>query len=166
METFDDLNQLLESSIVEDPPLTIKEGGIIKPHYDRELDDLREITREGKGWILKLEAEERKKTGISSLKVRYNQVFGYYIEVTKSNLHLVPPRYDRKQTLVNAERFITPELKEFETKVLGAEEAICQLEYRLFEADPEKRRRCDSEAPKDGICHCCHRCPGFSGRNC
>ena len=133
VETFDDLNQLLESSIVEEPPLTIKEGGIIKPHYDRELDDLREITREGKGWILKLEAEERKKTGISSLKVRYNQVFGYYIEITKSNLHLVPPHYDRKQTLVNAERFITPELKEFEAKVLGAEEAISQLEYRLFE---------------------------------
>jgi DNA mismatch repair protein MutS len=133
IENFDDLAQLLESSIVDHPPLTIKEGGIIKPGYDKELDALREIGREGKGWILQLEAEERKKTGISSLKVRYNQVFGYYIEVTKSNLHLIPDHYIRKQTLVNAERFITPELKEFETKVLGAEEAICQLEYRLFE---------------------------------
>jgi DNA mismatch repair protein MutS len=92
-----------------------------------------------------LEAAERKKTGISSLKVRYNQVFGYYIEVTKSNLHLVPDQYIRKQTLVNAERFITPELKEFETKVLGAEEAICQLEYRLFE---EIRKRVSDETPR------------------
>ncbi len=133
IENFDDLFHLLESSIVETPPLSVREGGLIKSNYNRELDDLREIGREGKGWILHLEAEERKKTGIPSLKVRYNQVFGYYIEVTKSNLHLVPGHYDRKQTLVNAERFITPELKEFEAKVLGAEEAICQLEYRLFE---------------------------------
>jgi DNA mismatch repair protein MutS len=145
IENFDDLYQLLESSIVDDPPLTIKEGGIIKPGYDKELDGLREIGREGKGWILQLEAEERKKTKISSLKVRYNQVFGYYIEVTKSNLHLVPDHYIRKQTLVNAERFITPELKEFETKVLGAEEAICQLEYRLFE---EIRKRVSDETPR------------------
>ncbi len=130
---FDGLCQLLESSIVEDPPLTVKEGGMIKAGYDKELDGLREIGREGKGWILRFEAEERKRTGISTLKVRYNQIFGYYIEVTKSNLHLAPESYIRKQTLVNAERFITPELKEFETKVLGAEEAICKLEYRLFE---------------------------------
>jgi DNA mismatch repair protein MutS len=142
---FDDLCQLLESSIVENPPLTIKEGGIIKSNYDKELDELRKIGKEGKGWILQLEAEERKKTGISSLKVRYNQVFGYYIEVTKSNLHLVPDHYVRKQTLVNAERYITPELKEFEAKVLGAEEAICQLEYRLFE---DIRRRVSDETPK------------------
>ena len=145
IEDFDDLHRLLESSIVDNPPLTIKEGGIIKPKYDKELDALREIGREGKGWILQLEAEERKKTGIPSLKVRYNQVFGYYIEVTKSNLHLVPGHYIRKQTLVNAERFITPELKEFETKVLGAEEAICQLEYRLFE---EIRKRVSEETPR------------------
>jgi DNA mismatch repair protein MutS len=145
IENFDDLVQLLESSIVDHPPLTIKEGGIIKADYDKELDALREIGREGKGWILQLEAEERKKTGISSLKVRYNQVFGYYIEVTKSNLHLIPDHYSRKQTLVNAERFVTPELKEFETKVLGAEEAICQLEYRLFE---EIRKRVSDETPR------------------
>ncbi len=138
VEGFEDLFQLLETSIVENPPLTVKEGGIIKPHFDRELDDLREISREGKRWILQFEAEERKRTGISSLKVRYNQVFGYYIEVTKSNLPFVPVHYIRKQTLVNAERFITPELKEFETKVLGAEEAICQLEYRLFEEIQKK----------------------------
>jgi DNA mismatch repair protein MutS len=145
IESFDDLCQLLESSIVENPPLTLKEGGIIKSNYNKELDGLREIGREGKGWILQLETEERKKTGISSLKVRYNQVFGYYVEVTKSNLHLVPDRYIRKQTLVNAERFITPELKEFESKVLGAEEAICQLEYRLFE---EIRGRVSDETSK------------------
>ncbi len=145
IENFNDLHQLLESSITDNPPLTIKEGGIIKPKFNKELDALREIGREGKGWILQLEAEERKKTGISTLKVRYNQVFGYYIEVTKSNLHLVPDHYTRKQTLVNAERFITPELKEFETKVLGAEEAICQLEYRLFE---EIRKRVSDETAR------------------
>ncbi|MFB3887169.1 MAG: DNA mismatch repair protein MutS [Thermodesulfobacteriota bacterium] len=145
IEDFDDLLQLLESSIVDHPPLTVKEGGIIKPLYDKELDGLREIGKEGKGWILRLEAEERKKTGISSLKVRYNQVFGYYIEVTKSNLRMVPDHYIRKQTLVNAERFITPELKEFETKVLGAEEAICQLEYRLFE---DIRIRVSEQTPR------------------
>ena len=145
LESFDDLHHLLESSIVENPPLSVREGGLVKSNYDKELDDLRKIGREGKGWILKLEAEERKKTGISSLKVRYNQVFGYYIEVTKSNLHLVPQHYERRQTLVNAERFITPELKEFETKVLGAEEAICQLEYRLFE---EIRKQVSDQTPR------------------
>jgi DNA mismatch repair protein MutS len=145
IEGFDDLCQLLESSILEHPPLTVKEGGIIKPNYDIELDELRRIGKEGKRWILQLEAEEKKRTGISSLKVRYNQVFGYYIEVTKTNLHLVPENYVRKQTLVNAERFITPELKEFEAKVLGAEEAICQLEYRLFE---DIRRRVSDETSR------------------
>jgi DNA mismatch repair protein MutS len=145
IDKFDDLDQFLETSIADNPPLTIREGGIIKPKYDKELDGLREIGREGKGWILQLEAEERRKTGISTLKVRYNQVFGYYIEVTKSNLRLVPDHYIRKQTLVNAERFITPELKDFETKVLGAEEAICQLEYRLFE---EIRGKVSDETPR------------------
>lgn len=145
IEDFTDLCQLLESSIIENPPLTIKEGGIIKSNYDKELDALRDVGKEGKGWILRLEAEERKRTGISSLKVRYNQVFGYYIEVTKSNLHLAPDHYVRKQTLVNAERFITPELKEFEAKALGAEEAICQLEYRLFE---DIRKRVSDQTPR------------------
>jgi DNA mismatch repair protein MutS len=145
LESFEDLCHLLESSIVENPPLSLREGGLVKSNYNKELDDLRKIGREGKGWILRLEAEERKKTGISSLKVRYNQVFGYYIEVTKSNLPLVPQHYERKQTLVNAERFITPELKEFEAKVLGAEEAICQLEYRLFE---EIRKKVSDQTPR------------------
>jgi len=138
IEEFDDLSGLLEAAIEENPPIALKEGGIIKPGYHPELDELKETGREGKRWILELEAEERKKTGISSLKIRHNQVFGYYIEVTKSNLHLVPEHYVRKQTLVHAERFITPELKEFETRVLGAQEAICQLEYRLFEEIRQK----------------------------
>lgn len=145
IDGFEGLFMLLESSIVENPPLAVKEGGLLKPHFNQELDELREIGREGKKWIIQLEAEERKKTGINSLKVRYNQVFGYYIEVTKSNLHLVPGHYIRRQTLVNAERFITPELKEFETRVLGAEEAVCQLEYRLFE---EIREKVSGEMPK------------------
>ena len=145
MGDFDDLYQLIDSSIVDDPPLTLREGGIIKPNYNPELAELRRISKEGKGWILQLEAEEKKKTGISSLKIRYNQVFGYYIEVTKSNLHLVPDRYFRKQTLVNGERFITPELKEFETKVLGAEEEISQLEYRIFE---EIRKKISEATPR------------------
>src|SRR4030043_1663051 len=145
MDVFGDLVKLLESSIVDDPPLTVREGGIIKSKYRQELDDLRALSKEGKGWILKLETEEKRKTGISSLKIRYNQVFGYYIEVTKSNLHLVPPHYERRQTLVNAERFITPELKEFEAKVLGAEETICQLEYRLFE---EIRKQVSDQTPR------------------
>jgi DNA mismatch repair protein MutS len=160
IECFEPLFQLLDSSIVDHPPATVKEGGIIKPHFDKELDELREIGREGKRWIVQLEAEEKRKTGISSLKVRYNQVFGYYIEVTKSNLHLVPDHYIRKQTLVNAERFITPELKEFETKVLGAEEAICQLEYRLFEevqkkvseATPGLQKTSSAVAVIDALC--------------
>lgn len=145
VDGFESLFQLLDTSIVENPPLTVKEGNLIKPNFNKELDELREIGREGKKWIVQLEAEERKKTGISSLKVRYNQVFGYYIEVTKTNLHLVPDHYIRKQTLVNAERFITPELKEFETKILGAEEAICQLEYRLFE---EIRMKVSEKTPQ------------------
>jgi len=158
--------QLLESSVADNPPLTIREGGIIKPNYDKELDELREIGREGKGWILQLETEEKKKTGISSLKVRYNQVFGYYIEVTKTNLHLVPDHYIRKQTLVNAERFITPELKEFETKVLGAEEAICQLEYRLFEEIRKKVSDETARLQRTAFSHCSHRHFGFDGGYC
>ena len=145
MEDFGDLHRLLETSIVDDPPMTVREGGIIKSTYRKDLDELRQISKEGKGWILQLEAEEKKKTGISSLKIRYNQIFGYYIEVTKSNLHLVPDRYFRKQTLVNGERFITPELKEFETKVLGAEEEISQLEYRIFE---EIRKQISEATPR------------------
>ena len=132
-DDFKDLGNLISRAIIESPPLAITEGGIIKDGYSKDLDDLRQISREGKGFIARLEAKERQRSGIDSLKVRYNRVFGYYIEVTKANLRNVPSDYIRKQTLVNAERFITPELKDYESKVLGAEERIKGLEYKLFE---------------------------------
>ncbi len=128
-----DLAQRIDAALVDAPPLSLKEGGLIKPGHHAELDELREISRNGKQWIADLERDERQQSGIDSLKIRYNQLFGYFIEVTKSNLPKVPPRYHRKQTLVNAERFITPELKELEAKVLGAEERMCQLEYQLYD---------------------------------
>ncbi|RKY57589.1 MAG: DNA mismatch repair protein MutS [Candidatus Latescibacterota bacterium] len=126
------LAEELRRAIVDDPPVSLTEGGIIRDGYSPELDELRAISRDGKSWIAKLQAREQRRTGISSLKVGYNKVFGYYIEVTKPNLDKVPPDYIRKQTLVNAERFITPELKEYEAKVLSAEERIGELEYELF----------------------------------
>ncbi|MGC1456031.1 MAG: DNA mismatch repair protein MutS, partial [Nitrospirota bacterium] len=126
-------SQLIENAINDDPPYTLREGKLIKKGYNAELDDLRSISSEGKGWIAGIELRERERTGINSLKVSYNRVFGYYIEVTKTNLANVPQDFIRKQTLANAERFITPELKEYEDKVLGAEEKILDLEYRLFQ---------------------------------
>ncbi len=126
------ITDLIDEAIVDEPPLSLRDGGLIKEGYNQELDELRSITRSGKDWIVNLQKEEIKRTGINSLKVRYNRVFGYYIEVTKANLSLVPPDYVRKQTLVNAERFITPALKEHEVKILGAEERILELEYTLF----------------------------------
>jgi len=125
--------QRIEEAIVDDPPLVITEGGIIKKGYNKELDELREIAFSGREWIANLQRTEQERTGISSLKVGYNKVFGYYIEVTKPHLSKVPEDYIRKQTLVGAERFITPELKEYEEKVLGAEEKIASLEYELFD---------------------------------
>ncbi len=130
---FAELIELLQQSIAEDAPFTLREGNIFKDGYNTEIDELREITRNSKQWILQLEKEERERTGIKSLKVGYNKVFGYYIEVTKSNVHLVPENYIRKQTLVNAERFITEHLKEKEILILNAEEKLGQLEYELFE---------------------------------
>jgi len=126
------LVELIEKAIVPEPPPTIQEGGIIKDGYNEELDKLRDILRQGKNWILSLEQKERARTGIKSLKVGYNKVFGYYIEVPKTHLSKVPKDYIRKQTLTHAERYITPELKEFETQVLTAEERIKELEYQLF----------------------------------
>ena len=132
LDILEDIHDLIEESIVEEPPLTIKEGGIIKKGYNEEIDKLKTATTEGKNWILQLEAEEREKTGIKGLKVGFNRVFGYYIEVTKSNLGMVPERYIRKQTLTNCERFITEELKNLENQILGAEEKVITLEYNAF----------------------------------
>ena len=128
-----DLVELISRAIVDEPPLPIKEGGMIRDGFDAALDELRTAQRGGKDWIAKLQADEITATGISSLKVRFNSVFGYYIEVTKSNLDKVPPHYHRKQTVANGERFITPELKEMEGKILGAEERGVKLEYELFQ---------------------------------
>jgi DNA mismatch repair protein MutS len=129
---FPELTDHISRAIVDDPPITVKEGGIIRGGYNEQLDELHSAATEGKSWIASLQAKEQERTGIKSLKVRFNKVFGYYIEVTKANLSMVPDEYIRKQTLVNAERFITPELKELEGKVTGAEEKSRALEYELF----------------------------------
>ncbi len=132
LDELEDIHELIEQSIVEDPPMTVKDGGIIKMGYDEEVDKLKTATTEGKNWIIQLEADEKEKTGIKNLKVGFNKVFGYFIEVTKSNLSQVPDRYVRKQTLTNAERYITEELKNLENQILGAEEKVVILEYNLF----------------------------------
>ena len=128
-----DLVEIISRAIVDEPPLPIKEGGMIRDGFDTALDELRTAQRGGKDWIAKLQADEITATGIASLKVRFNSVFGYYIEVTKSNLDKVPPHYHRKQTVANGERFITPELKAMEGKILGAEERSVKLEYEIFQ---------------------------------
>ncbi|WP_026559267.1 DNA mismatch repair protein MutS [Bacillus sp. J37] len=133
LDACNDLSKLLEDSIIDHPPLSIKEGNIIKDGYHQQLDQYRDASRNGKTWIAQLEQQERQKTGIKSLKIGYNKVFGYYIEVTRANLHLLEEsQYERKQTLSNAERFITPALKEKESLILEAEEKIVELEYQLF----------------------------------
>lgn len=132
LETFDELVDLIDQAIIEEPPLSLNDGGIIKKGYNDELDELLAISTEGKSYIKDLQTREIQRTGISSLKVKFNQVFGYYIEISKANLLQAPQDYIRKQTLVNAERFITPELKEYEEKVLNAQDRIVNLEYELF----------------------------------
>lgn len=132
LDPLEDLCDLLNRALVEDPPAGVKEGGLIRRGYSTELDRLRDAALQGKDWITAQEAKEREATGIKSLKVGFNKVFGYYLEVTRPNLSLVPDRYERRQTLVNAERFVTPELKEYEALVLGAEEKMAALEYELF----------------------------------
>ncbi len=132
IDTLEDIKELIDKSILDEPALSLKDGGIIKGGYSEELDELQKASREGKQWVANLEQEEKQKTGIKSLKIRYNKVFGYYIEISKSNLHLAPDNYTRKQTLANSERYITPELKEIENKILGAEEKITQIEYDEF----------------------------------
>lgn len=127
-----DLVNLIRNAIVDEPPLALKEGGLIKDGYDSTLDELRSATRDGKEWIARLQQQEIERTGISTLKIRFNSVFGYFLEVTKTQLEKVPAHYVRKQTVANAERFITQELKEMEGKILGAEERSTKLEYEIF----------------------------------
>ena len=123
----------IASTVADSPPMSVREGGAIKAGVDSELDDLRSIARDSKSILLQIEARERQRTGIGSLKIRYNNIFGYYIEVSRSNLPKVPGDYIRKQTLVNAERFITPDLKELEEKIVGAEQKSVAIEVRLYE---------------------------------
>ena len=132
LDTLDDVYEIIEKSIVDEPPIGVKDGGVIKLGYDPEIDKLKTATTEGKRWILDLEAKEREETGIKGLKIGFNKVFGYFIEVTKSNLAMVPERYVRKQTLANAERYITEDLKNLENQILGAEERVITLEYNAF----------------------------------
>lgn len=132
LHTHADLVTLIDTAIVDNPPFSVREGGLIKQGYDLELDELHTISRDSKQFVQNIEAREREATGIKSLKVGYNKVFGYFIEITHSHTASVPLTYIRKQTLTNAERYITPELKEFETKILGAQEKIVTIEYHLF----------------------------------
>ena len=132
LDEMADLRERIEKTIVPEPPLTLADGGVIQPGVDQELDELRNLSRNSKQYIAQIEERERKRTGIGSLKVKFNSVFGYYIEISKANLHHAPADYERKQTLVNAERFTTPELKEYEAKVLDAQEKIVEIERRLF----------------------------------
>jgi DNA mismatch repair protein MutS len=132
LDPLTELTGLIDGAIMDNPPISVREGGLIKQGFSTDLDELRTASRKGKTWIKNLEAHERQRTGIKSLKVGFNKVFGYYIEVTNPNLDLVPEDYQRKQTLSNAERFITPELKEKEALILGADERIVDMEYELF----------------------------------
>ena len=132
LDVLEDIYQLIDSSIMDDPPISIRDGGMIKEGYHEEIDKLRHAKTEGKTWLMELEAKERDKTGIRNLRIKYNKVFGYYLEVTNSYQNLVPDYYTRKQTLANAERYITAELKELEDIILGAEDKLVTLEYETF----------------------------------
>lgn len=132
LDVLEDIHEMIDHSIVDDPPISVKEGCLIKLGYDEEIDHLKEATTNGKNWVLEIETKEREATGIKGLKIGFNKVFGYFIEVTKSNLSMVPERYIRKQTLANCERYITEELKKVENEILGAEEKVITLEYNAF----------------------------------
>ncbi len=132
IDDLSDLQKRIDATIVAEPPLSFADGGIINPGVDQELDQLRDLSRNSKQFLAQIEQRERQRTGIASLKVKFNSIFGYYLEITKANLHLAPSDYERKQTLVNAERFSTPELKEYESKILDAQEKIVEIERRLF----------------------------------
>ncbi len=132
LDELADLRQKIDQTIVPEPPLTLSDGGVIAPGVDHDLDELRDLSRNSKHYLTQVELRERERTGIGSLKVKFNSIFGYYIEISKANLHHAPTDYERKQTLVNAERFTTPELKEYESKILDAQEKIVEIERRLF----------------------------------
>ncbi|MFY9560566.1 MAG: DNA mismatch repair protein MutS [Terriglobales bacterium] len=132
LDELGDLRERIERTVVEEPPLTLSDGGVIAAGVDKDLDDLRDLSRNSKQCLAQVEQRERERTGIGSLKVKFNSVFGYYIEISKANQHLAPTDYERKQTLVNAERYTTPELKEYESKILDAQEKIVEIERRLF----------------------------------
>jgi len=132
LDELADVHELLDRSIHPEPPVVLTDGGLIRPGYHAELDELRDLGQNSKRLLAQMELRERERTGIASLKVRFNNVFGYYLEISKANLHLAPPDYERKQTLVNAERFTTPELKELEAKILEAEDRSHGLERDLF----------------------------------
>jgi DNA mismatch repair protein MutS len=131
-DELSDLRARIDKTIVPEPPISLSDGGVIASGVDKELDDLRDLSRHSKQFLAQIEQRERQRTGIASLKVKFNSIFGYYIEISKPNLHLAPRDYERKQTLVNAERFTTPELKEYESKILDAQEKIVEIERRLF----------------------------------
>ncbi len=138
LDTLSDLYELIEASILDEPPISVRDGNILKEGFHEEVDKLRHAKTEGKTWLMELEAKEREKTGIKNLRIKYNKVFGYYLEVTNSYQNLVPDYYTRKQTLANAERYITPELKELEDMILGAEDRLVSLEYELYREVREK----------------------------
>ena len=137
------------TAIAEEPPANLADGGTIRAGFHAELDELRDISRNSRQYIAQIETRERGRTGIQSLKVRFNNVFGYYIEISKANLHLAPADYERKQTLVNAERFTTPELKELESKVLDAEDKMLTLEREIFQRASRVRGRARGAHPAD-----------------
>lgn len=132
IDELGDLRQRIDTSLVAEPPISLNDGGVIRNGVDKELDELRDLSRNSKQYLAQIEQRERQRTGITSLKIKFNSIFGYYLEVSNPNLHLVPEDYQRKQTLVNAERFTTPELKEYESKILDAQEKIVDIERRLF----------------------------------
>ena len=132
VDELGDLREQIDNTIVEEPPLSLSDGGVVRTGVNQELDELRDLSRNSKQYLAQIEQRERQRTGIGSLKVKFNSIFGYYLEVSKPNLHLVPADYERKQTLVNAERFTTPELKEYEAKILDAQEKIVEIERRIF----------------------------------
>ena len=145
LDELKDIYELIEKAIVDEPGITITDGNIIKKGYNAEVDKLKEASTNGKYWLVELEAKEKELTGIKNLKVSFNKVFGYYIEVSKSNLGLVPDRYIRKQTLTTGERYITEELKQMEDTILGSQEKLVDLEYKLF---VEIREKIGKEIPR------------------